>query len=159
MFGLGKSISLSLAGWLWADLLLGLFVVFLAANSVGLPPEQVAPSPTPAVAAVDPQPIEITVKVDGPLLLGGAGEAVRTEQSRIADEVRRALTAAGETRRVALVLAFASHESPADGDRLAKLATDRLRVGAFAEAAMKHYHELVVGDRGSAVALEIYLYR
>src|SRR3977135_3002834 len=33
MRGFGQSTSLSLVGWLWADILLGLFALFLAANT------------------------------------------------------------------------------------------------------------------------------
>src|SRR6266850_241965 len=73
-----------LAGWLWADLLLGLFVIFLAASAA--PPRQAAavsisatqsprssptpePSPTAKASptpsrAVSPRSIEVSVTVD-----------------------------------------------------------------------------------------------
>ena len=37
MLNLPRRTSMALVGWLWADLLLGLFVLFLAANSAGTP--------------------------------------------------------------------------------------------------------------------------
>src|SRR5260221_12512131 len=64
MLGTGsRGVTMSLAGWLWADILLGLFAIFLAANSVG------AATPA-AIPGIDPQPITISMQIDGPKLLG-----------------------------------------------------------------------------------------
>lgn len=155
MLGLGKGVSLALAGWLWADILLGLFVTYLAANSVGAPPQDVRP---PA-EGIDPTPIEIVLKVNGDALLTGSVEAVAREQDRIVDEVKRALETARERRTVAMVLAYGTHASPTEGDRLGRLAVDPLAARLFSGAAFRTFHELVPGDRGSTVTLEVFLHQ
>lgn len=157
MFGLGKSVTLALVGWLWADILLGLFVVFLAAAS----------APVPAAArsgpAIEPQPIVLTVTVDGARLLGTDEAQVRAEQERFAREVMRELAAKAEKRAVALAFAYGTHQDPALGQRIARLATDALTQGSaqpqFARAIMKPLHDIVPGDPGSSVSLELYVYR
>ena len=149
MLNLPRRTSMALVGWLWADLLLGLFVLFLAANSAG--------TPVRASEGIDPLPVELRIPMNGAALLGAPADAER-EQLRIAAEAERLLIAQGATRRVAIVLAFARHGSPADGDRIAKLATDRLRDRQFSGSVIKSYHELAPGDTGSLITLEVYLY-
>lgn len=150
MFGLSKNVTLALVGWLWADILLGLFVIFLAAASAPTTEAITGPS-------IDPTPIEITVPVDGPALLSSDPAA---ERERFAEAVTAELAALNETRRVALVFAYGTHGDPAEGERLATAATAGLTGEArFAEAVVKNLHDIVPGDRGTAVALELYLYR
>lgn len=148
MFGLSRNVTLALVGWLWADILLGLFVIFLAVSSV------------PVVARVepgiDPTPLEISVAVDGSRLLSSDGNAVAAERSRFADEVDRQLQSVAPGRRVAIVFAFGSHAGPIDGDRLARAAIEGLVTARFQGAVMKAYHDIVAGDTGTAVSLEIY---
>lgn len=157
MLGFRPSVPVTLAGWLWADILLGLLVIFLAANSVSAP-LQAPPQPT-ARPGVDPKPIELTVPVNGAALLGGDTRALEAEQTRILGDVLRQLREKGEGRRVAVVLAYGSHERPADGDRLARLATGAFRTAPFGEAAVKTYHDLVPGDRGTKLVLELFLFQ
>ncbi len=141
---------MALVGWLWADLLLGLFVLFLAANSAG--------TPVRATEGIDPLPVELRIPMNGVVLLG-TGADVQREQQRVAAEAERLLIAQGATRRVAIVLAFARHGSPADGDRLARIATERLRERQFSGSVIKGFHELAPGDTGSLLTLEVYLYQ
>src|SRR5438132_1709781 len=61
-------------------------------------------------------------------------------------------------RKLAVALAFASNELPTEGDRLAKAATAKLNTGLFTGTVVKTYHELVVGDPGRTLSLELYLY-
>jgi hypothetical protein len=153
MFGLSKNVTLALVGWLWADILLGLFVIFLAAASA--PTTQAHTGPN-----IDPTPIELSIPVDGAALLSSADDDVAEEQERFAEAVKAELASRSESRRVALVFAYGTHGDPAEGEKLAKAATDALRAeDRFAEAVMKDLHDIVPGDRGSTVALEIYLYR
>lgn len=150
MLNLPRRTSVALVGWLWADILLGLFVLFLAANSAG--------APVSAAEGIDPRPIEIAITVDGRALLGGVGAAVDREQQRIAAEAERRIAAEAGPRRVAIVLAWARHGSPADGDRMAALATEGLTEGRFAGSVIRGYHELAPGDDGTLLTLEVYLY-
>lgn len=151
MFGVGRGLTFALIGWLWADILLGLFALFLAANSVGAPLDK--------PAGIDPKVVELSLAIDGPVLLAGDPKAVEAEQRRIVAEVERRLAVLGETRRVALLIAFASHASPTEGDRLARIATAAFRAGVFDGAVVKGYHELAPGDPGSTISFELYVYQ
>ncbi len=153
MFGVGRGITFALVGWLWADLLLGAFAIFLAANSAG------ATIPQPKTQlSIDPTPIELAVDVDGREILFGGPDDVAREQRRVTDEIRRRIAEAAPGRRVAIVLAFGSHESPTLGDRLAKTATEPLTTGQFEGSVVKIFHELRAGDPGTSLALEVYFY-
>jgi hypothetical protein len=153
MFGLSRSVTLALVGWLWADILLGLFVIFLAAAS---PPVQLTAKSGPSI---DPKPIEMKITVDGSKLLGGDATAVAAEQTKFFDSVKQQLFAASESRKVAIVFAYGSHQDPVLGEKLARSATSALTAGAFEGAVTKHLHDIVPGDLGTTVALEIYVYR
>ena len=117
MRGFGQSTSLSLVGWLWADILLGLFALFLAANT------SASAAATQLTPGVDPKNIEISLAVDGSALLHGTAEAMVAEQGRIARAAQRALDARAPGRRVAIVLAYGVHADAATGDELARAAT------------------------------------
>ena len=143
---------MAIVGWLWADILLGLFAIFLAANSAGA-----APSELPRVA-VDPQPLAISVPVDGRALLSGTPDAIAAEQTRISLAVARRLDELASGRRVAIVLAFGVHEAATEGDRLARLATAGFAGGPFEGATVKPYHELAAGVAGTELHLDVYLY-
>ena len=151
MFGLGRNVTLALVGWLWADLLLGMFAIFLAANTTS---SAVAQTPQ---NAVDPQVVQIQLTIDGPTLLSNTA-AAQQEEARIAKAVVDQLQTLKGGRRVAIALAWATQENPLDGDKIAKAATSQLTTGPFAGAVVKPYHELVNGDQGRTLSLELYLY-
>lgn len=143
--------SFNLAGWLWADLLLGMFAIFLAANAL-------APSAEASrKSGIDPTPIVIRIEVSGTALLSDDAALSGTEQRRIADEVRDMLATQAPGRHAAIVFAYGAHQSAAQGDRIASLATLLLKDGQFSGTVTKAYHELVPGDPGTSLALEIYL--
>ena len=148
MLGFGRSITVGLAGWLWADLLLGLFAIFLAANAVS----PLAVNRT----GVDPKPVEITVAVNGQALLSNNSATVSNEQQRLASALEDALRRQAPGRHVAIIFAWASHQNAGDGDKIAKAAVARLTTGVFAGAAVSAYHELVAGDTGSQITFQIY---
>ncbi|HAF11010.1 MAG TPA: hypothetical protein DCK98_13150 [Chloroflexi bacterium] len=152
MLGIGRGVTLSLAGWLWADILLGLFAIFLAANSVG------AATPA-AVPGIDPQPVTLSLTIDGPKLLGFDAAAGAEEQRRIAATVKAQVAQQTGGRKVAIVIAFASNADPSVGDDISRVATGQLTGDAFAGATIKTYHSIVAGDRGTSLDLEIYVYR
>src|SRR5438046_2936881 len=108
---------MALVGWLWADLLLGLFAIFLAANTasaaIAEPPKQ----------GIDPQVVQIAIPINGSALIGSDTGAVEREQQRIFNLVTDQLRSQKGERRVAVALAFASNESPTQGDLIAKAAT------------------------------------
>ncbi len=146
-----RSVSFSLAGWLWADLLLGMFAIFLAANALAPSSEAARPS------GIDPTPILLRIEVSGTALLSADAALSSTEQRRIADELRDTLAAQAPGRHAAIVFAYGTHESAPQGDRIAALAIELLKDGQFSGTVTKAYHELVPGDPGTSLALEIYL--
>ena len=146
-----RSVSFNLAGWLWADLLLGMFAIFLAANA--LAPSSEAAKP----AGIDPTPIVMRIEVSGFALLGSDLALSNAEQQRIAAEIRDQLAAQAPGRHAAIVFAYGAHESAAQGDRIAALSVELLKDGQFTGTVTKAYHELVPGDPGTTLALEIYL--
>jgi hypothetical protein len=146
-----RSVSFNLAGWLWADLLLGMFAIFLAANAL-------APSAEASrKSGIDPTPIVIRIEVSGTALLSDDAALSGQEQRRIADEVRDMLATQAPGRHAAIVFAYGAHQSASQGDRIASLATLLLKDGQFSGTVTKAYHELVPGDPGTSLALEIYL--
>jgi predicted pyridoxine 5'-phosphate oxidase superfamily flavin-nucleotide-binding protein len=146
-----RGVSFNLAGWLWADLLLGMFAIFLAANA--LAPSSTASRPS----GIDPTPVILRIDISGFALLSSDAALSATEQRRIADEIRDKLAAQAPGRHAAIVFAYGAHESAASGDRIATLAVELLKDGQFSGTVKKAYHELVPGDPGTALALEIYL--
>src|SRR5690242_4098178 len=150
MLGFGRQVSFGLAGWLWADLLLGLFAIFLAANAATNPA-------TPQRAGVDPKPVEIRVTASGPALLSSDASTVTREQQRIAAAVNQQVQQLAPGRHVAIVFAYGVSGSPIDGDKMATVGTALLKDGAFQGSVVRAYHELAAGDPGSAIAFELYL--
>lgn len=148
----GGSTSLSIVGWLWADILLGLFALFLAANT------SASAASTQTTPGVDPKNVEITFAVDGDTLLRGTPAAIATEQSRIAAQAQKSLDALAPARKVAIVLAYGVHADAATGDLLAKAATVGLTTGSFAGSTVKAYHELAPGATGTTLTLDVYLF-
>jgi hypothetical protein len=153
MFGISRTVTITLVGWLWADILLGLFVIFLAAASPPTNPNLTGPS-------VDPKPLgEISVPVDGSRLLGDDQSAIAAEQQKFAETVKQRLLDMSEKRPVAIVLAYGANEDPVLGEKIARIATQGLTQGQFSNAAIKSMHDIQPGDRGTHVTLEIYVYR
>ena len=153
MLGIGRGVTLALVGWLWADLLLGLFAIFLAANAASVFVER------DNAQGIDPKALFISLTVEGRALLSSDLAEVGRQQRDIAAQVQRQLEAEAPGRKVALVLAFGSHERAGEGDRIAQLATDPLKQTVFAGAVVNNYHEIVAGDTGTKLELEIYVYQ
>lgn len=145
-----RGVSLSLAGWLWADILLGLFAIFLAASAVA------SAASTPKSLGIDRTPLEFRETVDGVALLSADPAIASAEQQRVVDDVIARVAQERPGRHAAIVFAYGSSERASDGDRMAQLATEKLNTGTFDRALVKAYHELVAGDPGSAISFEIY---
>ena len=153
MLGIGsRGVTMSLAGWLWADILLGLFALFLAANT------SASAASSQSTPGVDPKNIEIGVLVNSDTLLHGTPDAIAAEQARIASEAQTSLSAVAPARKVAIVLAYGVHADAGSGDQLAKVATVGLTTGSFAGSTVKTYHELAPGATGTSITLDVYLF-
>jgi hypothetical protein len=152
MRGFGQTTSFTLVGWLWADILLGLFALFLAANTAA---SSASIQTTPGV---DPKDVEISLPVDGQTLLHGTPAAIAAEQARIADTAAKALANLAPARKVAIVLAYGVHADAVTGDQLAKAATAQLTLGAFDGSTVKAFHELAPNATGQSITLDVYLF-
>src|SRR5258708_27858846 len=146
------STSLSIVGWLWADILLGLFALFLAANT------SASAASNQSTPGVDPKNIEISVSMNGDTLLHGTPDAIAAEQARIAAQAQKSLDALAPARKVAIVLAYGVHADAGTGDLLAKAATGGLTTGSFAGSTVKTYHELAPEATGTSITLDVYLF-
>jgi len=144
-----RGVSFSLAGWLWADLLLGLFTIFLAASAV-------ASAAAPKQAGLDPKPLATRIPVEASALLSNDPARASVEQRRVASEVNAWLSANAPGRHAAIVFAYGANTSAADGDLMAKTLTDALTDATFTGTVMKPLHELITGDIPTTIAIEIY---
>jgi hypothetical protein len=160
---------LTLTGWLLADLLLGVMVVFLASipgasHAASPPPPTSSPAPSlppastpaPAPPMVSPNPTILTfttslAAITGPTTSDGEHERVRRE-------IFRQLQNAGVTgRRAAIVLTFGATLD--EGVRLATAVNDLIRSAfpsIFGDAVTNNYHDLDA-PRG-VVRLQIYFF-
>jgi biopolymer transport protein ExbD len=108
--------TMLLSGWLFADLLLALFVIFLSANTVGVKPQPI-PTQIPTVAVVPtptPQPLlrlelnkhHLQLSIDSAGLLNNAPNALH----QLEQEVRAQAFLQG--RVVGLVIAYGNAADP-----------------------------------------------
>jgi hypothetical protein len=164
VIGLGGRSGVAVAGWLFADLLLGLAMLFFASSSVGEVLATATPSPTPAAptataepsppdpqgrgpaptatppcTGLEPTPWEWRAVFDGAALLG-SGEAKLREEQRLREEVRAAAAPLSEAdRKAGMMLGF--------GDTLR---TDLARGRRLAAAVMEVMQQELPGVFGSA---------
>src|SRR2546428_13157571 len=101
---------MALVGWLWADLLLGMFAIFLAANTSSAAVSQ------PEHQSVDPQVVQISIPIDGAMLLSGSNAAISQEQTRIATTGTDKLVRLRGQRKVAVAARCASDGLPTEAD-------------------------------------------
>src|SRR5437773_1808300 len=141
MLGFGRQPSFGLAGWLWADLPLGLFAIFLAANTA------VTPN-VPQRAGVDPKPIELRIPVSGAALLSTDQGTVQREQARIATALAAQVLQVAPGRHVAIVFAYGVHASATDGDKMANVGSALLSQGPFSGSVVA----LAARDAGRSAA-------
>lgn len=164
---LKRSFTLS-AGWLFADLLLALAMLFLTANTIGI---QLPPTPPPATptAVITPTPPplprlelnfnEIRVTIDPTGLLNNSASAVNA----VKQQIRRQATLHG--RSVGLVVAYGG--APDDSQipkaqAIARKVYDVLKsLGkeGFAFTRASYYSTLyLLGGSPTIVILDIYLF-
>lgn len=129
--GKRENVAVTMAGWLFADLLLVLFLVGLGMQSTAQPtpklPSPPAVPPPPALPTLAKEPITISLDVDYRNLLAG-GEARR----RAAEELRTNVAAAvldkgalgGE--RAGMVLVWGHNSVVADGMRISAAVAEEL---------------------------------
>ncbi|MCD9153116.1 hypothetical protein [Aeromicrobium duanguangcaii] len=113
----------SLAGWVFADMLLVLFLIGLG-TAVAVDPPEPEPEPEPVMIVgmkTDPISISIAVPADG--LVAGAADAKAKAQKAVAKAIRRYDKNGNEA---ALVLIFGGAETAGPGQEVAKALRPRL---------------------------------
>src|SRR6266567_1136735 len=118
------------AGWLFADLLLALTIIFIAASATG------KPKPAPVPQTLNPNPLMFTINVD-PLQLSQS----RTI-AHVKDQVRQQLKQShNSNHEVGLVITLAGGEN---GDNHSMSFNAILKtLPAFQHAVCKNYHNLL----------------
>lgn len=164
-----------LAGWLFADLAVGLVIILLAtATDAPMASPAPSPSPTPSIEptpsptaeplvnqlAVEQEPVTLRVQSEASALLRGD----RDEISRVAGEIEGQLEELEEAgRKAAFVLTFGGSPDTGEGVALAQAANEILIDAApqLSEgAAMRDFWRSVRADeigRGTLL-FEIYLF-
>ena len=165
-----RGFSIGSVGWLFADLLLALAMLFLIANTLGSPIKpKLRPTPTPTVSKVTPTPTplprlelrfhEFTINVDPNGLLNNDPNAIASVKQQVkAQAILRG-------RSVGLVIAYGG--APGDGNismalTFAGKTYDILRsLGkeGFAFSRASYYSALyLLGGKSTIVTLDIYLF-
>lgn len=111
----------SIAGWVFADLLLVLFVVGLASAVPEEPPEptlEPTRSPEPKIVGMETVPAKITIRFNAADLVSG-GESARAEARHVCAAVRKAAVKM-RGQRAALVLIFGGAPEATPAQRAAR---------------------------------------
>lgn len=139
-----------LAGWLFADLLLGFAVIVLGSTRGGLPASSAGSTTTSSVIeattttttttttptsstpprppGVDLQPLRVEAAADFGLLTGPPSPERDAEVLRVVTDVQNQVSAAGMAgKRVALLITFGVHPTTGEGQRVADAFNQGLR--------------------------------
>jgi hypothetical protein len=157
------------AGWLFADLLLALAMLFLAANTFAIKPLPPKPTPTPTQVLATPTPIplprlelkfhEFSLNVDPNGLLNNDPAAIASVKQQVKAQ------AILNGRSVGLVIAYGG--APGDNDigtaqAVAGKVYDVLKIlgkERFAFGRASYYSTLyLLGGKSTIVVLDVYLF-
>lgn len=159
----------ALAGWLFADLLLVLFIIGIGSGlTIVLTDDPAPPGPTedePAVVIPPPppsmrlDPIHLEVGVDAATLLSSDPATAQAARAALNSDIA-AQTAGLTGQRSAMVLTWGHATTPTTGQDLARVAIAEMTAGrpdVFGGSASK---ALWLGDpRSDRIELEIYLFQ
>lgn len=116
----------SIAGWVFADLLLVLFLVGLGSAIAYTPPEPPRPPPKEApIVGMKTEPTSVVADVNGTLLGSGAGQT--SAQARNICRAVRARLRPVEGERAALVLIFGGASDVETGQNVARAVGRQLK--------------------------------
>lgn len=165
-----------LVGWLFADLLLALAVLFLIANTTGVaakpkpPPTPTpivtrapTPTPTPSGLLLDPQRVRLTLTTNNP---AGLSQGDPQAMQDLATEIRAQMTRLGLQRRQAgLAIAYGGAPDPSGIHRAQQIAATVYTVLAnlghqrFVFCHTLPYDELyVLQNDPTTIAIDIYMF-
>lgn len=166
----GRSFSMGFIGWLFADMLLALAMLFLIANTIGSPPKpKPKPTPTPTKVIVKPTPTplprlelkfhEFTINIDPNGLQNNDPQAVAS----VKQQVRRQGILQG--RSVGLVIAYGGAPGDSDIPMALSIASKIYNIlkslgqEGFAFSRASYYNPLyLLGGTNTVVTLDIYLF-
>jgi hypothetical protein len=156
-----------LAGWLFADVLVALMVVFLAAipgappKPVSVPRPTAAPTPTATPSpppTISQQKVVIDLTTSTPALQSDAGERDRVRHT-IGEQLQNQGMAG---RRAGIVLTFGTDRTTSSGNTLAQTVNDLvLRVSlpeTFGSAALDAFHQRADNDPAAWGQVELWIY-
>jgi hypothetical protein len=161
-------------GWLFADLLFALAMLFLVSNTLGVPPKpkptptptMVAtslPTPTPNALLLDQQRIRLTLSVNNP---GPLSQGDTQEKAALAQAIRAKMMQLGlQDRRAGLEIAYGGAEDDTqigEAENIAKQTysvLDGLGSQKFVFCHTLHYDNLYVfGATLNTVVIDIFLF-
>lgn len=158
-----------LGGWLFADLLLALAIIFLANSNAGIklavavsptPTPTIAPTPTPLpkITTVDPNPAKLTIPINPDLLVNGDP----TEQNTFKDQMHQKMPQSDTQRSAALVLIFGDGPDQGLDSQISKQVELILRSSTQDQSIFNSrtvYRDFIdLGGSLGNVDLEIYFY-
>ena len=153
-----------LSGWLFADLLLGMMVLFLA-STPGVA-KIVPPTPTPIhLKILSPNPKQYTISTNADNLFSTDNATKMQEEENVRAEIQQRLPNI-KNQSAAIVLAFgnAPSNSSSDialGNNLANTVGELLKEampGTFSGAVVRAFHDIDSTQPQGNVSLEVYLY-
>lgn len=156
----------SIAGWVFADLLLVLFIVGLASAIPVDPPEPPPPTPRPAhtkkpkvIVGMKTEPIKKTVRFNASELTT-PGKPGKAERKRVCKAIRKAVAGrVFDGRRAALVLIFGGASEAETGQRVARTVGKQLRCADKALFKGAPYRDFWDGSlRYGAARLEVFVF-
>lgn len=158
------SFSMS-AGWLFADLLLVLAMLFLAANTMGIHPPPPLPTPTPVTPTPNILPQleqsyhRFPIRVDTTALLAGDRNAANSVMHQIQSQGFL------QGRSVGLIIAYGGAPSVAQIGRAESVATkvyglvQRLGGQDATFSNTRHYDPLyILGGNANTISIDIFLF-
>jgi hypothetical protein len=153
------------AGWLFADLLLALAMVFLVANSHGKPipiptPAPPTPTPTPTVpptpVVLDPNSVAFSMRLDPGLLRAGDLSTKQTVLSAVLSHL------GGKHAGLVLTFGGQGNGGAGYGTQTATLVNQALQEAAASTDQLKNtaYHAYVdLSSDTNTVSFEIYVFK
>ncbi len=157
-----------LSGWVFADLLLALAVLFLSANTVGVKPTAI-PTPTPVITPtaspseprLDFNPVTIPFKgIDYNGLLSNNPQAVNDFKDRMRQQ------SVLQGRSVGLALVYAGAPSDNDikqaysiADKIYAILKELGQQGFAFQRSSYYSHLYVLGEDPGTITIDVYLFK
>lgn len=153
----------SLAGWIFADMLLVLFLVGLGmgvSRDITKPEPEPEPTPTQQIVGMETDPVKKTISIDASGLLSGSAKAEEDTCKKIRKAFANEIDAGAEA---ALILSFAGSQEPSRGKMISKKVGDQLTCASKTlfttekERVFRPYWDGKIGE--GKVQIEVFLFQ